>query len=226
MSLERYFQSLELQPLIKEIGAEHHLFRQGELGNSTYLILDGMVQLFDESNDEPHLVGTFGPGQFFGEKSMLSSAPYQRHFSAVAQTRTWVLEFKLKDIPLIQSVIPDFMVSLFQSAAQRLDRAYYMIRVLRSENQMERLIHCIFYFYRSPGLEVTAGRYVPLTVDDIHYLINMDKGHIERCLDELSARGALIKRPNRCYLLRSESSLMEALQSSSKEQTEPKKRSA
>lgn len=127
--------------------------------------------------------------------------------------RSTILEFSLKDIPHIQKVIPEFMLHMFQSAAQRLDRAYYLIRILRSENDLERLVHCILYFYRCPGLDIKSSQFIPLTVDDIHYLIRMDKKIVSRCLDELVKKNILVKRPNDCYLLRDEKALVRILPS-------------
>ena len=211
MFLANYVKHPDLSTRIKEIAAGHYLFRQGEMGNTMCVILDGMIQLFDQGDEEQHLIGTFGPGQFFGEKALLKNQPYLRMYSAQAQVKTLVLEFDLRDVPIVESVVPGFMTTMFQSAAQRLDRTYYLIRILKSNDDMERLVHCILYFYRTPGLESTAGKYTPLTVEDIHYLTNMNKEMIRVCLDDLAQRQILVKRPNDCYMLRDEQGLMAAL---------------
>jgi CRP-like cAMP-binding protein len=211
MFLKEYINHPEIQPFLKEVQAGEHLFRQGEMGRSMFVILDGIVQLFDDGGDEQHLIGTFGPGQFFGEKALVKPQRHQRFYSALAQIRTTTLEVSLADLPTIESVIPDFMLKMFQSAAQRLDRAYYLIRVLRSTDDMERLIHSILYLYRSPGLEGASTHLVPLTVDDIHYLINMDKTKLVKCLEALVSQNILVKRPNDCYLLRDEHALVRAI---------------
>ena len=210
MFLGQYLLHPSVRHYIKEFEAGDFLFRQGDPGTTMYVILDGIVQLFDENEDGNHLVGTYGPGQFFGEKAMVN-VPLQRFFSAQAQMKTTIFEFAKSDLPAIHKVIPDFMVVMFQSAVNRLERAYYLIRVLRSSEDLEKLIHCILYFYRCPGVDGVAARYVPLTADDIHYLINMDKDRVQLCLDELAKRNILVKRPNDCYLLRDERALMNVL---------------
>lgn len=207
MKLAQYILHPVIQDFVKDFEAGDWLFRQGETGTTMYLIVDGIVQLFDENEEGMHLVGTYGPGQFFGEKTMVVPT-LQRFFSAQAQMKTTIMEFKRADIPTIQKVIPDFMMLMFQAAVNRLERAYYLNRVLRSSDDLERLIHCIIYFYRCPGVEGVAARYLPLTVEDVVYLISMEEKRVRKCLDELARRNILVKRPNDCYLLRDEKGLM------------------
>ncbi len=178
MFLQEYLLNPNLKPFLREVESGKYLFRQGQSGNSMYIILDGVIQLYDESESEPHLIGTFGPGQFFGEKAMIPGSPHLRMFTAQALIGTTALEVELSDVKMIESVIPDFMTKLFQLAAKRLDRTYHLIRVLRSPDDIERLIHCILYFYRCPGLEAAGHRFVSFTVDDLHYLTPLDKDQI------------------------------------------------
>lgn len=207
MFLRQFLLHPAIKHHFKDYKASDYLFRQGESATTMFLIIEGIVQLFDENEEGNHLVGTFGAGQFFGEKAMVT-VPLRRFFSAQAQTNTTVMEFQRADIPSIERVIPGFSFVLFQSAVHRLDRAYYLIRVLRSSDPLEKLVHCILYFYRCPGVEGAAAKYLPLTVDDVHYLVNMEKPLVAKCLDELAKRNILVKRPNECYLLRDEKALL------------------
>ncbi len=211
MFLKDYLLNPVIKPFVREIDAGAYLFRQGQAGNSMYVILDGIAQLYDESQGESHLIGTFGPGQFFGEKAMLPGSAHQRMFSAQALIQTTALEVELADVAVIQSVIPDFMTKMFQLAAQRLDRTYQMIRVLRSPDDLEKIIHCILYFYRCPGLEGSGSRFVSFTIDDLHYLSPLTREQITSCLDQMIQQGIIVKRPNDCYHLRDERKLILAL---------------
>jgi CRP/FNR family transcriptional regulator, cyclic AMP receptor protein len=208
MFLEEYLTESELKPLLKTFDSGEYMFRQGEMGNCMYVIMDGMVQLFNETGEEHHLMGTFGPGQFFGEKALLSSNGHQRFFSALAQVKTTVLAVTLQKVLTIEKVIPDFMVLMFQAAAHRLDKAYYLIRILQSKDDSERVIHSLLYFFRATGVSEASRGMVPVTADDIGFLLNMDKNVIKSSLDRLVSRSILIKRPNESYLLRDERALI------------------
>lgn len=191
MFLANYLQHPGIQPFVKEIGAGHYLFRQGEQGSTMFMILDGMVQLFDEASEKPTLIGTYGPSQFFGEKVMINQATHQRFFSAQAKTKSMVLEFGLKDVHLLSTVIPDFAFILFQAAAQRLEKAYYLIRLLQSDDDFEKLAHCLLYFFRSPGIDARVNRAIPVTSDDIHFLIRMNRDRMDFCLRAFAQKGAI-----------------------------------
>ena len=47
------------------------IFRQGDLGRSFYIILDGRVQVFRQQGDREVEVATLGPGEFVGEMALL-----------------------------------------------------------------------------------------------------------------------------------------------------------
>ena len=57
------------------------VFRQGEPGGSVYVIRAGKVRVLKESQGRQRMVTTLGPGDFFGELSLLDGAP--RSASAV-----------------------------------------------------------------------------------------------------------------------------------------------
>lgn len=208
MFLEEYLSDPELEPLLKTVEAGEYLFRQGEMGTCMYVIMDGMVQLFDETGEEHHLMGTFGPGQFFGEKAMLVSNGHLRFFSALAQVKTTVLTVTLQKVLTIEKVIPDFMVMMFQAAANRLDKAYYLVRILQSKNDAEKVAHSLLYFFRASGIGEPTSRMVPVTAQDISFLLNRDKDEVAAYLDALVAKNILAKRPNECYVLRDERALV------------------
>ena len=49
-----------------------NVFRQGDLGDSVYIIEKGECQVFREDQDRPELIATLGCGQYFGEMALLS----------------------------------------------------------------------------------------------------------------------------------------------------------
>ena len=48
------------------------IFRQGDLGDSVYVIEAGECEVFREQKGERELVATLGPGEYFGEMALLS----------------------------------------------------------------------------------------------------------------------------------------------------------
>ena len=62
------------------------IFRQGDAGDQMFLIGSGRVRLFLESEGEQKEVGLLGPGDFFGELSLLRDAPRSATAEAVEDT--------------------------------------------------------------------------------------------------------------------------------------------
>lgn len=211
MFLSTYVRHPVIRNFVKEVPSGQVLFSQGEQGSTMFLILDGIIQLMDEAEDGRHLVGTFGPGQFFGEKTLLKS-PIQRFFTAQSMTKSLVMEFTQGDLSEIQKVIPDFMIHMFQSGAQRLERAYALIRILQTSDDATKLVHSILYFYRSPGLDSAAGKFIPLAAEDLQHLLNaMDGNYIKYCLQQLVNLKVLTRQTDGTFLLADERALILAI---------------
>ena len=122
------------------------------------------------------------------------------------------MEFGQGDLMEIQKVIPDFMMQLFQAGAQRLERAYALIRILQTSDDATKLVHSILYFYRSPGLDAAAGKFIPLAAEDLqHLLIGMDSSYIKYCLQQLVNLNVLTKQTDGTFLLADERALVLAI---------------
>jgi F420-non-reducing hydrogenase small subunit len=94
------------------------IFRQGETGDTMYIIAEGCVRIYEESSGGRYLLATLGPRDFFGEMSLLTDRP--RSATAVADGRTRVLTVRkgafLSDI----STTPELGLFLLQVMAFRL----------------------------------------------------------------------------------------------------------
>ena len=65
------------------------IFREGGLAGNFYVVLDGKVQIFRQQNGHDEEERTLGPGDFFGERSLLRGA--QHSASARAETQVDLL---------------------------------------------------------------------------------------------------------------------------------------
>ena len=60
-----------------------YIIEQGEVGQSLFLIVSGEVDVFEETPDgETRLVNHLGPGQFFGERALVTHGPRGAHVVA------------------------------------------------------------------------------------------------------------------------------------------------
>jgi CRP-like cAMP-binding protein len=189
----------KLKKFVKTIPSETFLFRQGQMGNTMFIILNGMVELIAEREKLSHVTGILEAGEFLGERAITQKEPYQRYYSAKAIQTSTVLEISSQDLQFLRITAPDvmtdIMVEAFNVAAKRIARLNILVHSLRSSDNSERLIRCIQYFCRTAGRLVPGGTEVALSAAGIHYHIDMGLEEIKERLEDLQTRG-LLKRVN------------------------------
>jgi putative peptide zinc metalloprotease protein len=91
----------DLQPIVEvltpqQFAAREVIIRQGDPGDTFYIIQHGKVSVFQKHGDEePRLVNTLGPGQAFGEAALITDNP--RNATIIAATPTVVLALGRSD---------------------------------------------------------------------------------------------------------------------------------
>lgn len=209
---ERYASHPFFKKLIRTIEKDEYLFRQGQKGNTMFIILEGMVQLIAERDGEEHLIAVMESGQFLGEKALVKETPYQRVFSAKAATQLAVLEIGMKEVVTIQRESPELMLTIlkrsFQIAAERLDRANYLIRVLRSSDNVQRLRDCLLYLCRTTGQKVIEGTRVALSAESVYYFIDMELDDINAYLTKLTRAKLIVRNGPNHYIVPDETALL------------------
>jgi CRP-like cAMP-binding protein len=83
-----------------EFPAERPIARQGEIGSGMFIIVDGHVRVVRDGE----VVTRLGPGEFFGELSVLDGAPRNATVTAEVPTTclaiaTWDAERVMRDEP-------------------------------------------------------------------------------------------------------------------------------
>jgi F420-non-reducing hydrogenase small subunit len=100
------------------MGPNKVIFRQGDEGNSMYILVEGEVEISQGKDAEKHVLATLGPGEFFGEMSLITGLP--RAADATAIDRVLMLPIKRDDfLPRIQRE-PELAVYILQGLILRL----------------------------------------------------------------------------------------------------------
>ena len=74
----------------RRFDAEQYVCRQGDSGDSLYLVIDGLVEIWLEQDGERELIARLRAGDAVGEMSLLTGEP--RAASVVAVVPTEILE--------------------------------------------------------------------------------------------------------------------------------------
>ena len=122
--LKNLFMSPETSPqmsgrwigrFIQEYAAGEVVFHRGERGERMFYILSGSVRISGEGG----LIRTMGPGEYFGEMSMLLSAPRTATVTAT-EPATRLVGLSKKNFELILQDNPQIVLSILKEMTRRL----------------------------------------------------------------------------------------------------------
>jgi CRP-like cAMP-binding protein len=94
--------------------AGHVIARQGEIGTGFFVVVEGTVRVVRDGEILAHL----GPGEFFGELSVLDRMP--RNASVVADTATSCLALASWDFEKVLLDQPQLTLTILRGVATRL----------------------------------------------------------------------------------------------------------
>ncbi len=183
-----------------------YLFRQGDLGNTMFIIVGGQIELIEERDGNSTMVAMISPGQVLGEKAFLTDIPYRRTFSARAKVQTPTLEFDRKNLKVVETLIPDFATRMLGVAASRLDRSNRIINILRPFDPAERFVQVVLFLRDDVGIKGSEGVEFPIDPSDFYQLGNLDKTTTEFCLNSV-LKINILKKTKKGYVIVDENAL-------------------
>ena len=93
------------------------VFEEGDTGDSLFMILAGRVEVLKRFGSEPEIVGTLGPGQYFGEMALLGRRP--RSASTRALTSLDLLVLPASDFAALADSLTEFLSEFEEIASAR-----------------------------------------------------------------------------------------------------------
>jgi CRP-like cAMP-binding protein len=102
----------------QEFAAGQFIVRQGQVGTGLYIVVDGSVNVIRGGDD---VLATLGPGDFFGEMSVIDQQP--RNASVQAQSTTTVLAVASWDLLGLLESDPALSLNLIKGLVARVRAA-------------------------------------------------------------------------------------------------------
>ncbi|MEX0782927.1 MAG: ATP-binding cassette domain-containing protein [Dehalococcoidia bacterium] len=99
------------------VGADEVIVRQGDAGHSMFLITRGQVRVVSDVPAERVLLAHLGPGEYFGEVSLLSGAP--RSAAVVAEEATDLVELDRDAMLELEAGQPGLLARLSAASESR-----------------------------------------------------------------------------------------------------------
>lgn len=94
------------------------IFKEGEHGDSMYIIAEGQVQIVKDSSKEPVVLATLQPGSFFGEMAIVNQT--ERTATAVAATGTKLMPVRSEELVTMLHQKPELGAKMIHTLVRRL----------------------------------------------------------------------------------------------------------
>lgn len=109
-----------LKKLVRECDKGDLLFSQGDPANTVFLVLEGSLELVQNMQSSKVLLGSVNSGEFFGERALLQEEPFNRKASAIATSRTFLLELGPHQFSQLEKEAPAIYLLLLKKAFKTL----------------------------------------------------------------------------------------------------------
>ena len=204
------------RPYQKKLNAGEFLFKQGTMGDTMFIVLEGRIRLLSLIENEECCIAIMGPGQFLGERALVNVEPYCRRFSAQAITPVTMMELGHTDIMNIEKQAPYIkkmiLTRSLEVAEERLDRANSLVRVLRPKDLRMRVLQLLEFIAKSQGLHEQVGTRLFRLKETVQFYVEIEKEDINAILNELIDCKILQLCPDESYLLLSEVDLKKLIE--------------
>ncbi|UCB44115.1 MAG: protein kinase [Dehalococcoidales bacterium] len=132
------------------------IFRKDEVGSALYIIRSGDVRISVPGKEGQSMtLAHLGPGDFFGEMSLLDEKPRSASATAVESTETFILE--RGDFLEFLRWYPEAAIGIFGVLTQRIRDLNYHLESVIFHNPPARLAGTLLELMRAHGTETPDG---------------------------------------------------------------------
>ncbi len=164
------------------------LFREGDEGREMFVIRSGQVAISKRVRDVEKQLSTLGPGEFFGEMSLLTKKP--RSATAVLLTDAKMLVIDPKTFEAMLRGNAEIAVRMIKMLADRLDQAD--LQICKSgccADPGSRVVHYLMHAAESRGQKTGPGALVPLQIADLPAILGIGPEQLKEALQKLTRAG-------------------------------------
>ena len=178
--------------VINELAIEKHVGKgtvvltEGEIGDSLYTIVSGRVKVYIGDEDGREIIlKILGPGDFFGEMSLIDSQPRSASVSTLENSVFRMLSHQSFETCLTR--VPRIASLVMQALAKRLRDADRKISTLALMDVYGRVANTLLELAITTNGKLVVGE--KLSQQDIANMVGASREMVNRILKDLSDRG-------------------------------------
>ena len=162
------------------------IFDQGDSGEHLYVIQAGEVELTREGDAQERVVARLGPGDFFGELSLVNGQPRTTRAQAVRPTRVLALDREtLESMCLAQ---PEIAIRMIRILISRLIEAERRLALLGVDDLLRPVVRAVLRSAEAMGDDAAGGFRVPMTLRGLADQTGLSMLEAHRALHQLFDR--------------------------------------
>jgi len=139
----------------REIKAGEVLFKEGDIGNSMYIIYDGKIAITNMSRDIETTLAVFTEGDFFGEMAIIDNQPRSATAKAVEDTKVIELSDDIFESQISNN--PKLIMRILRKMSNRLREADRKIKTLLYRDNSSRITGTLMLLCQKHGKPKTGG---------------------------------------------------------------------
>src|ERR1700682_2952677 len=154
-----------LEHLVRKHPSGTVLFREGDRGQTMYVIRSGKVNISKRIADTEITLAVLGPGEFFGEMALLEGLPRSAGASVVEDAQ--LIELEQKSFETLVRKNGEIAVRLMRRLSSRLRAADRQIQALMSRSGAARALSLVRNMAEPPDREGLRFLPIDLTPDAV-----------------------------------------------------------
>ncbi|MCG8588705.1 MAG: Crp/Fnr family transcriptional regulator [Proteobacteria bacterium] len=143
----------------RQLAAGEMLFEEGEAGGVLYIVQSGEIELTRAGIGGRRVVARLGPGEFFGEMSVVLSEPRTARAVAVAEARLLELDGETLEAMCIER--PEIAIRIIRRLSTRLIDAERRLAALGIDDLLRPIVQTLV---RRAEPDAEQGVRIPLTL--------------------------------------------------------------
>ena len=143
------------------------IFFEGDEGDELYLVISGVVQIYQDNQSRDVILSIFREGDFFGEMALLQSERVRSASARTIEKSTLCILKKRHFIPLVKSK-PEILISILETSLDRLRDANKLITDLTILDVRTRVARMLLRLTEQHGVPSADGVLIDLKLTHQH----------------------------------------------------------
>ena len=163
------------------------LFQEGDEGREMFVVRTGEVAISKRVRDVEKQLSVLGPGEFFGEMSLITNKPRSATATVIADSALLVIDPRTFEAMLRGN--GEIAVRMIKKLADRLTEADSQIENLLLRDAGSRVVHYLTHAAGARGLRDGEGVVIPLQIADLPATLGLRPEQVKEVLQKLTRGG-------------------------------------